>query len=243
MNRMIFGKITIRILVWGFVFSAAWQAQAQAQAQNVKTPYPQMAPLEQYLMADRDAEIAMARSAAPEAISRDAKVLVLGRHGYETAIEGKNGFVCVVERSWMSPIDSPQFWNPRLRGPICYNPPAARSILPITFQRTELILSGLSKAQAIEKIKAALARKEMPAVEPGAMCYMMSRQGFLDDSAGHWVPHLMFFVPQSEGAAWGADLPDSPVYLNPQYQGNPEPVSVFMVPVGKWSDGTAAPLM
>lgn len=239
MNRMIFGKIAIRILVWGFVFSAAWQAQAQ----DAKTAYPRMAPLEQYLIADRDAEIAMARSAAPEAISRDAKVLVLGRHGYETAIEGKNGFVCVVERSWMSPIDSPQFWNPRLRGPICYNPAAARSILPITFQRTELILSGLSKAQAIEKIKAAFARKEMPALEPGAMCYMMSRQGFLDDSAGHWVPHLMFFVPQSEGAAWGADLPDSPVYLNPQYQGNPEPVSVFMVPVGKWSDGTAAPLM
>jgi hypothetical protein len=57
-----------------------------------------MAPLDQYLMVDRDAEIAMARSAAPEAISRDAYVLVLGRHGYETAVKGKNGFVCVVER-------------------------------------------------------------------------------------------------------------------------------------------------
>lgn len=239
MNKMKFGRLAIRTCVLGFVFSMAWQAQAQ----DAKAPYPQMAPLEQYLMADRDAEIAMARSAAPEAISRDAKVLVLGRHGYETAIEGKNGFVCVVDRSWMSPIDSPQFWNPRLRGPVCYNPAAARSILPLTFKRTELILSGNTKAQAIEKIKEAFARKELPAVEPGAMCYMMSRQGFLDDSAGHWVPHLMFFVPQTEGAAWGADLPDSPVYLNPQYQGNPEPVSVFMVPVGKWSDGTAAPLM
>jgi len=239
MNKMKFGRLAIRIFVLGFVLSMAWQARAQ----DPKAPYPQMAPVERYLMADRDAEIAMARSAAPEAISRDAKVLVLGRHGYETAIEGKNGFVCVVERSWMSPIDSPTFWNPRLRGPICYNPAAARSILPITIQRTELILSGLSKAQAMEKIKAAYARKEMPAVEAGAMCYMMSRQGFLDDSAGHWVPHLMFFVPQTEGAAWGSDLPDSPVYLNPQFQGNPEPVSVFMVPVGKWSDGTAAPLM
>jgi hypothetical protein len=239
MKKMRFGKIIIRIFVLSFVFSMALHAQAQ----DANPPYPQMAPLEQYLMADRDAEMAMARSAAPEAISRDAKVLVLGRHGYETAVEGKNGFVCVVERSWMSPFDAPQFWNPHLRGPVCYNPAAARSVLPVTFKRTELILSGASKAETIQKIKEAFARKEMPALEPGAMCYMMSRQGFLDDSAGHWVPHLMFFVPQTESAAWGSDLPDSPVYLNPQFQGKPEPLSVFMVPVGKWSDGTAAPLM
>jgi hypothetical protein len=77
-----------------------------------------MAPVEQYFM-DRIAEIALARSAAPEAISRDAKILVLGRHGYETAIEGKNGFVCVVERSWMFPFGSPEFWNPEIRGPLC----------------------------------------------------------------------------------------------------------------------------
>jgi hypothetical protein len=74
----------------------------QARAQDAKERYPSMAPLEQYLMADRNAETALARSAAPEAISRDADVLVLGRHGYETAIKGKNGFVCVVERGWMS---------------------------------------------------------------------------------------------------------------------------------------------
>jgi hypothetical protein len=218
-------------------------AVLQAKVQDTKTPYPNMAPIDQYLMADRNAEIAMARSAAPEAVSRDAKILVLGRRGYETAVEGKNGFVCVVERSWMSPFDHPMFWNPRLRGPICFNPPAARSILPITFLRTELILSGSSKAQIIEKTKAAFEKKELPALEPGAMCYMMSREGFLDDSAGHWVPHLMFYVPQTDGATWGSDMPDSPVYLNPQFQGAPEPVTVFMVPVGKWSDGTAAPLM
>jgi hypothetical protein len=58
-----------------------------------------MAPIEQYLMTDRDAEIALARSSAPESISRDAEVLVLGRHGFETAVKGKNGFVCIVGRS------------------------------------------------------------------------------------------------------------------------------------------------
>src|SRR5271154_6208838 len=80
-----------------------------AQAQDLKVSYPKMAAIEQYLMADRNAEIAMARSAAPAAISGDAEVLVLGRHGYETAIKGRNGFVCVVERAWMSPFGSPGF--------------------------------------------------------------------------------------------------------------------------------------
>ena len=133
--------IAIRTFALGFVLSAPWQGRAQ----EVKAPYPNMAPLAQYLMADQNAEIAMARSAAPQAISRDAEVLILGRSGYVTAVKGKNGFACVVERSWMSPFDAPEFWNPKLRGPICFNPPAARTILPITIKRTELVLAGLSK--------------------------------------------------------------------------------------------------
>jgi hypothetical protein len=218
------------------VLSAAWEAQAQ----DAKVLYPGMAPLNQYLMTDRNAEIALARSAAPAAISTDAEVLVLGRHGYETAVKGKNGFVCVVERAWMSPFNFPGFWNPKMRGPICFNPAAARSILPLTVKRTELVLAGLSKEQIIDGIKA-FDTKELPALEPGAMCYMMSRQGYLNDSVGHWVPHLMFYVPLTDPKAWGADLPGSPVMLNPQFQGAPEPVTEFMIPVLKWSDGTAAP--
>ncbi len=78
----------------------AWPATAQ----DSKTPYPAMAPVEQYLIADQASEIALARSAAPDSISRDAEVMVLGHHGYETAVEGKNGFVCIVERSWTAPL-------------------------------------------------------------------------------------------------------------------------------------------
>jgi hypothetical protein len=236
MNRKIVPTIALGTVVLAILLCGAWQSQAQ----DPKTPYPSMAQLDQYLMGDRNAEIAMARSAAPESISREAEVLVLGRHGYETAVKGKNGFVCVVERSWMSPFDDPQFWNPKLRGPICFNPPAARSILPLTFKRTELVLAGLSKAQIVDRIKA-FSKKELPPLEPGGMCYMMSSQGYLNDSAGHWVPHLMFYVPQTDGMVWGADLPGSPVMLNPQFQGAPEPVTVFMIPVPKWSDGTPAP--
>jgi hypothetical protein len=202
-----------------------------------------MASIERYLMPDRNAEIALARSAAPESISSDAKVLVLGWRGYETAIEGRNGFVCVVERSWASPFDSPEFWNPRIRVPECFNPAAARSILPLMFKRTEMVLAGLSKAQMIDRIKSGFDNKELPPPEAGAMCYMMSRAGYLNDTIGHHVPHLMFYFPLTDKSSWGADLPDSPVTLNPQFQGGPEPITEFVIPVGKWSDGTAAPAM
>jgi hypothetical protein len=134
--------------------------------------YTNMAPLHLYLD-DRDTEIARARSAAPEVISRDATVMVLGEHGYVTAVEGKNGFVCIVERSWMSPDDSPDFWNPKLRGPVCFNPPAARSVLPATLKRTEMALAGKSKDQIIAANKQAYDKKELPPLEPGSMSYMM----------------------------------------------------------------------
>src|ERR1700734_3964164 len=183
----------------------------RAQALDAKKPKTSMSPLDQYLMPDRNAEIALARTAAPDSISHDAKVLVLGRHGYETAVEGTNGFVCVVERSWTAGIDDPDFWNPKLRAPICFNPPAARSYLPQTIRKTELIIAGRSKAQMFENIEAALDKKELPTPEFGAMCYMMSKQGYLSDRDGHWHPHLMFFLPLTDPAVWGAGPPDSPI--------------------------------
>ena len=220
---------------------ATWQAQSQ----SAKAAYPTMAPLEQYLIADRNDEIVLARSAAPDSISRDAEVLVLGRRGYETAVKGKNGFVCVVERGWMGPFngeDAANFWNPKIRGPVCYNPPAARSILPLTYKRTEMILAGQSKAQTIDGIKTFIKQK-LPPLEPGGMSYMLSKEQYLtDNERHHWIAHLMFYTPLMDGAVWGADLPHSPVMLNPQFNGAPEPIDVFMVPAGVWSDGTAAPV-
>lgn len=212
-------------------------ALRQMQAEDNKAPYPIMAPIEQYLM-DHDAEISLARSAAPEAISRDAEVLVLGRKGYETAIKGKNGFVCVVERSWGSDFDDPEFWNPKIRGPVCYNPPAARSVLPARAKRQAMILAGLRKTDVFEAIKAAFDKKELPYPEPGSMCYMMSKRAYLNDRGSHNLSHLMFEVPRMDDAAWGENLPNSPVVGGAEA---PEPISEFIVPVGKWSDGTSAP--
>lgn len=216
-------------------FLAAWLAKAQES----KTPYPAMASLEQYLMPDRNEEIKLARSAAPDSISRNAEVLVLGRHGYETAVQGKNGFVCLVERSWTAGIDDPDFWNPKLRGPICLNAPAARSYLPRTIKKTELVIAGRTKTQMFDAIKTAIDKKELPAPEPGAMSFMLSKQGYLgDQAAGAWLPHLMFFTPKTDSIAWGADLPGSPIIT---FQNPEERLTVFLIPVRQWSDGTPAP--
>ena len=238
MNR----RMLVTVASLGLVLILGLISMKRGQPQAPKSAYPLMAPLDQYLMADRNAEIALARSAAPEAISRDARILVLGRHGYETASEGKNGFVCVVERGWMSPADAPEFWNSKLRGPICFNPPAVRSVLPTTLKRTEMVLAGRTKAEIVEGNKAAFEKGELPPLEPGAMSYMMSKDAYLTDGGGHNLANLMFYTPPLDGKAWGADLPKSPVMLIPQFK-DAQPIDVFIVPVSRWSDGSIAPVM
>jgi hypothetical protein len=205
----------------------------QAVAQDAATHYPKMAPVDQYLMTDRAAEIALARSAAPESIARDAEVLILGRHGFETAVKGANGFVCIVGRGWTSAAD-PDFWNPKVRVPMCVNAAARPYLLRVTTE-TEWGLGGRTQAQMTESITAAMAKKELPAMEPGAMCYMLSKQGYGGDSSPHWPPHLMFFYSDTDPAIWGANLPGSPV------TGMSDPVehlTQFVIPVQRWSDGT-----
>jgi hypothetical protein len=229
------------ILLSAFMLVGALSAPWSAAAQDAKQPSASMAPVEQYLM-DRDAEIALAGSAAPDAISHDATVLVLSRRGYETAVEGKNGWVCMVERGWMAPFDSPEFWNSKVRGANCLNAPAVRLVLPFAYRRTKLVLAGHSKVAVIAAIAAALDKKELPALEPGGVCYMMAKSPYLSD-------HLMFYEPDKGDASWGANRPNSPVvsvnywYLSaqayPQLKSCPA-IRVFAVVVDKWSDGTPA---
>jgi hypothetical protein len=213
------------------LLSVAWQTQAQ----DAKASYPSMAPLDQYIMS-RDAEIALARRAAPDSISREAEVMVLGEHGYETAVKGKNGFVCVVDRSWMLPFDKPDFWNPKVRLPTCMNAPAARFHLPLSFKTTELVLTGLSANQISDRLKAAYDNKQLPLPEPGSMCYMMSKQQYFGDKIGNaGDSHLMFWFPQGEHVNWGAEGSDSPVDV---HEYSPQPITEFSISVAKWSDGT-----
>jgi hypothetical protein len=210
---------------------------AVASAPASKSAYPSMAPLVQYLSPTRDDEIALARSAAPPTISKDAEVQVFGPKGYETAVKGNNGFVCLVIRSWDVNFDSPDFWNPKIRAPQCFNQPAAHWYLPIYLRRTAWVLAGVSRAEMLARTKSAVAAHEIRPPEVGAMVYMMSRRGYLgDDAGGPWYPHLMFLVPRTTGSEWGADLQGSPIFSD---SSRPEPLTVFFVPVGRWSDGTA----
>jgi hypothetical protein len=206
-----------------------------------KRPYPNMAPLAQYMMASPAEEIALARTAAPPSISADAEVLVLGPHGYATAVKGKNGFVCLVERSWNAEFSNPVFWNPIVRGPNCFNPVAARSALPHELERTKWALEGLTIPEMIDRTKAEIAAKTYLLPEPGAMSYMLSKEQVLGNQGVHWHPHLMFFVANTPDADLGANLPGSPV-LHP-FATAPDLISTILVPVGKWSDGTPAMTM
>jgi hypothetical protein len=229
------GAIAITSFALLVVLGMAYQAVAQdAMTPSAATPYPKMAPIDQYLMTDQAAEIALARSAAPDSISRDAEVMVLGRHGFGTAVKGKNGFVCIVGRGWTSAPEA-DYWNPKVRVPMCVNAPAARSYLLRFTKETEWGVAGRTQAEMTDSITAAIAKKELPPMEPGAMCYMMGKEGYGGDSAPHWPSHLMFFYSDTDLAIWGANLPGSPVVA----MSDPvEHLTQFVVPVQRWADGT-----
>jgi hypothetical protein len=204
--------------------------------------FPAMAPLTRYQEASAADEIALARSAAPTSISGNAEVLTLGRGGYETAIKGTNGFVCVVERSWARGLADPDFWNPTFRAPTCYNRAAARTVLPRYLERTGWVLAGVSTSEMIARTRAELSANKFKFPEAGAMAYMMSKQTHLSDADGHWHPHMMFYLANTEAAAWGANLAGSPIFADGAtifaQQGSPEPLITFFVLVTQWSDGT-----
>jgi len=195
-------------------------------------------PIGPYLMPDRQAEVALARSAAPPSIAANAEVLVLTSHGFETAAKGTNGFVCLVERSWAAPFNDTEFWNPKERGPDCYNPPAARTEIPQLLQEAQWALAGLSRQQMAERTKAAFADHSFTPPEPGAFGFMLSKQGYLNHAHGPWYPHMMFFIPRDQVASWGPNVDNSPTL---SVDRGPYLASLIMVPVLTWSDGSPAP--
>jgi hypothetical protein len=213
-------------------------AGRQAVAQDGKAAYPAMAPIDQYLISDEKSEIALARSAAPGSISDGAEVMVLGHEGYKIAVRGTNGFLCLVERSWAQGSDNAEYWNPKMRAPHCFNSQAAQSFAAIYLMKTRLVLAGKSRAEVAREIAAALDKKELPALEPGAMAYMMSKQQYLNDRAKNWHPHAMFYSPGDMTKSWAADDPNSPVMVANDPE---ERVTILLVLADKWSDGTAAP--
>jgi hypothetical protein len=143
-----------------------------------------------------------------------------------------------VERSWGAATDEPEFWNPKVRSPICFNAAAARTFAPIFLMRTKLVLAGKSKTEIVAATASALDKKELPTLEPAAMCYMLSKQQYLNDQGMSWHPHLMFIVAGDAAKSWGANQPGSPIMAANDPE---ERATIFMVWVGNWSDGSPAP--
>jgi hypothetical protein len=223
-------------------FLAGLSGSVSAQSQAPKNPYPKMAPFEQYMPASQAAEIALARSAGPTAVSDKAEILVLGAHGYETAVKGSNGFVCYVERSWGKDFDQPEFWNPKIRTPQCWNAAAATSVLPDYLKRTQWVLAGVSKEEMLARTKAALAAHEIGSPAPESMVYMLSKDQYINDpqpgAEARWYPHVMFFVPATEASKWGANVRGGPIFSTTS---SVEPITTFFVVAPKWSDGSLGP--
>ena len=227
------------LCVLSLALLAAASTRGWAQSHTPETKYPEMAPPQQYRIANREDEIRLARSAAPPSISGPAQVLVLGSHGYETAVNGQNGFVCFVGRSWAAGFDDAEFWNPRIRSPNCFNPQAARTQLPQYLKRTEWVLAGATKQQLIDKTKAAFAGRAFKAPEPGAFSFMLSKDAYVnDDASGPWLPHVMFFLPHGQAENWGANKEGSPIIGQ---EASAIESTVLFIPVRRWSDGSPAP--
>ena len=219
-------------IVLVFTALAAGASPVRAQTQSQHPPASQMGPVDGYLAADRNAEIALARSAAPESISARAEVMVLGRTGYEVAVRGTNEFVCFVERSWDG---APQFWNPKVRSPNCLNGAAARFYLPIALMKARLALAGQSRAQIEVAVRTAFEQGRFAPPGVGTLCYMMSKQQYLNDQGKNWHPHVMFYVPLTMGKSWGAGLPGSPIIASDDTL---DRLTTYMMLVPRWSDGT-----
>ena len=220
------------------ILALSLAAAGQAWADTAPPPYPNMAPLEQYMMARAD-EIAMAKTAAPKAISDDATILTLGKSGYETAVKGSNEFTCFVVRSWGNDFDATDFWDPRDLTPNCWNAAAVKSVLPEFAERTQWVLAGVSKDEMAARTKAEWASHELQLPAPGSVAYMMSKEQCIHAPAPcNWHPHVMFFVATADAQKWGDNLKGVPVFSGVSHT---DPVTTFMVVVPQWSDGSPGP--
>jgi hypothetical protein len=171
-----------------------------------QTQYP---PLSDYMM-PQDAEIALARSAAPDNISDRATIKIFSESGFEVAVEGDNGFVCMVMRAWSAPTYTPVafldfvYYAP-LRAPICFNPVAAETMMLYYEVRTELGLQGKNPDEIADGIEVAYAKGELPRVETVSFAYMWSADQDLGPGIGHWHPHMMVFTPYYENSMLGGN--------------------------------------
>jgi hypothetical protein len=203
-------------------------ASVMSLAQEMKYP-----PLSAYLMA-RDAEVALARSAAPESISGRATIKVLTRSGFEVAQAGDNGFVCLVMRGFtgaptFTPVEFRALsYDPSTLAPICLNPQAVRTVLPYYELRTRLGIEGKTPEQMAVSVQRAYDKGEIPKRDVVGFGYMWSADQKLGP-AGHWHPHLMIYAPNYANEMLGGNPAGS--HLPAVSDDSGTPFAVVVVPV------------
>jgi hypothetical protein len=193
-------------IVAGLVLVFGSMQATSMLGQNSKYP-----PLSEYMMTP-EAEVALARSAAPENVSGHATVKILAASGYKVAAQGDNGFVCIVMRGWGAPTFSPAqlrdlVYYAKLRAPICFNPVASRTVLPLQELRARLGTEGKTPDQIAEVVQAAYTKGELPKMEMVAFAYMFSADQDLGPGVGHWHPHMMVYTPYYENSMLGGNQP------------------------------------
>ena len=179
-----------------------------ASAHGQSSKYP---PLNEYMMTP-ETEAALARSAAPETIAGHGTVKILTASGYKDATKGDNGFVCLVMRGWGAPTFTPAqlrdlVYYAKLRAPICFNPVASRTVLPLQELRAKLGMEGKTPDQIAEAVQAAYAKGALPRMEMVAFAYMFSADQDLGPGVGHWHPHMMVYTPYYENSMLGGNQP------------------------------------
>ena len=195
-----------------------------------QSTYP---PVGDYLIT-RDAEIALARTAAPASISDRATIKILTKSGYEVARDGDNGFVCMVMRGFSAPTYTPArfrdlVYDPTVHAPICFTPPAARSAMPYYELRTRLAMAGKTPDQIAQSLEAAYVRGELPRRDAVTFAYMWSAHQHLGSGIDAWHPHMMVFAPYYENAMVGGNAFGSPL---PQVSDDAgTPFTVVVIPV------------
>lgn len=193
-------------IVAGLVLLFVSMQAARVHGQNSKYP-----PLSEYMMTP-EAEMALARSAAPENVSGHATVKILTAAGYKVAAQGDNGFVCIVMRGWGAPTFTPAqlrdlVYYAKLRAPICFNPVASRTVLPLQELRARLGMEGKTPDQIAEAVQSAYAKGELPKMETVAFAYMFSADQDLGPGVGRWHPHMMVYTPYYENSMLGGNQP------------------------------------
>jgi hypothetical protein len=201
-------------------------------ASAVLAQAPEYPPLSEYLMT-RDAEIALARSAAPTNVAEQATIKILTPSGYDVVREGSNGFVCMVMRGWTAPTFTPVelrdlVYDGKIRAPICFDPEAARTVLPYYELRSRLGMAGKTPDEIASAIQAAHARGELPNRDGVSFAYMWSADQHLGP-VGSWHPHMMVFAPYYENARLGDNGFAEPLPFVTDDAGTP--FAVVVIPV------------